>query len=101
MPRTLVEAVNTGWLIVHDPILVRQFPTFERKYKGENGKPFLEHAQGCHDDDLFAMAMCWTTLHDLENTALRIAKKYKPPSRGLSLFRILLRGTTSASLRWA
>ena len=76
-----VEAVNTGWLIVHDPILVRQFPTFERKYKGENGKPFLEHAQGCHDDDLFAAALCWTTLHDLENTALRIAKKYKPPAR--------------------
>ena len=76
-----VEAVNTGWLILNDPIVIRQLSTFERKYKGENGKPFLEHAQGCHDDDLFAMAMCWTTLHDLENTALRIAKKYKPPAR--------------------
>jgi hypothetical protein len=75
------EAVNTGWLEIRDPVAVHQLPDFVRKYKGQEGKPFCEHTEGAHDDDLMSLAMAWTTLHDMDNTALRIASKYKPPKK--------------------
>lgn len=75
-----VDAVNTGWLILNDPIAIRQLESFERKYK-DRGLSEMEHATGAHDDNIFACAMGWTTLHDLENTALRLEKKYRPPAK--------------------
>ena len=76
-----IEAVNTGWLVLNDPVALREMATWVRKHKGQQGKPFIEHEDGAHDDSLFAAAMCWTTLHDLENTALRLARKFNPPKR--------------------
>jgi hypothetical protein len=70
-----VDAVNTNWLILHDPIVIRQLASFVRKYK-ERGLALLEHAQGDHDDNIFSNAMAWTTGHELENTALRIQSRY-------------------------
>lgn len=70
-----VDAVNSGWFIIHDPILIRQLATFMRKYK-ERGLAMLEHATGAHDDNIFSAAMAWTTDHELENTALRIQSRY-------------------------
>lgn len=69
------DAVNTQWLILHDPVAIRQLETFMRKYK-ERGLSRLEHALGQHDDNIFSNAMAWTTGHDLENTALRIQSRY-------------------------
>jgi len=70
-----VEAMNTGWLIIHDPIALRQLATFVRKYK-EHGLAEMEHAVGCHDDNIFSNAICWTTNHDLDNTAARIQRRF-------------------------
>ncbi len=70
-----VDAVNSGWFILHDPIVIRQLATFVRKYK-EKGWAQMEHASGSHDDNIFSNAMAWTTDHELENTALRIQSRY-------------------------
>lgn len=70
-----VDAVNSGWLVLFDPVVIRQLATFMRKYK-ERGLAVMEHSTGSHDDGIFAAAMGWTTLHDLENTAARIQSKY-------------------------
>ena len=70
-----VDAVNTGWLILNDPISIRQLANFVRKYK-EQGQSRMEHEVGQHDDGLFADALAWTTLHDLENTAQRIQSRW-------------------------
>jgi hypothetical protein len=75
-----VDAVNTGWLELNDPITVRQLADFERKYK-ERGLSEMEHATGAHDDNIFSNAMCWTTNHDLDNTALRLEKKFRPAKK--------------------
>lgn len=74
-----VDAVNTGWLEINDPISIRQLATFVRKYdksEGRNASARMEHAQGQHDDGLFADAMGWTCFHDLENTARRIQSRW-------------------------
>jgi hypothetical protein len=70
-----VDAVNTGWLIVNDPISIRQLATFMRKYQ-DHGQSRMEHSTGQHDDGLFADAMGWTTLHDFENSAKRIQSRW-------------------------
>lgn len=74
-----VDAVNTGWLVLNDPISIRQLATFVRKFdksEGRNASARMEHLQGQHDDGLFADAMCWTTLHDFENSAQRIQSRF-------------------------
>ena len=70
-----VDAVNTGWLILNDPIEIRQLATFMRKHEG-GSTARMEHAIGQHDDGCFAGAMAWTTLHDLENSAGRIQSRW-------------------------
>jgi len=76
-----VEAVVHGWLILNDPVLVRQLGDLERKYKGEHGRPFIEHGQGKHDDNIFRAAMAWTTLHDFDNFAMRLENRNRPSKR--------------------
>ena len=71
-----VDAVATGWTIINDPILIRQLSMFVRKYTGEQGKSEMIHAQGQHDDNIFADAIGWTTFHELENTASRIQSRW-------------------------
>ena len=71
-----VDAVNTGWLVLNDPIVIRQLGTFVRKYTGVEGKWELIHMQGQHDDNIFASAMGWTTFHELENSASRIQSRW-------------------------
>jgi hypothetical protein len=74
-----VDAVNTGWLVLNDPISIRQLASFVRKYdksEGRNAAARMEHEPGQHDDQLFSCAMAWTTLHDLENSASRIQSRF-------------------------
>ena len=54
-----VDAVNTGWLVLNDPISIRQLALFVRKFdKGVGNSARMEHQQGQHDDGLFADALC-------------------------------------------
>ncbi|MGC9293318.1 MAG: hypothetical protein ACP5EP_11460 [Acidobacteriaceae bacterium] len=71
-----VDAVNTGWLRINDPIAIRQLGTFVRKYIGGEGRSEMIHLVGQHDDNLFALAMGWTTFHELENSAVRIQSRW-------------------------
>jgi hypothetical protein len=72
-----VDAINTGWLVLNDPISIRQLALFVRKFdKGVGNSARLEHQQGGHDDGIFADAMTWTTLHDMENSAKRIQSRW-------------------------
>ena len=98
-----VDAVNTGWLVINDPISIRQLATFVRKHS--DGRPGrMEHETGQHDDGLFADAMAWTTLHDLENSAQRIQsrwpleKKVKEAVDGWCSREMLIDGGSSSSL---
>lgn len=72
-----VSAITTGWLILHDPIALRQLRTFVRKEK--NGISEMGHESGQHDDNIFSCAMAWTTLHDLDNDATRLEEKFRAP----------------------
>ena len=71
-----VDAVNTGWIALNDPIVIRQLATFVRKYVGGEGKSEMIHEQGQHDDNIFASAMGFTTFHELENSAARIQSRW-------------------------
>ena len=71
-----VDAVNTGWIVLNDPIVIRQLATFVRKYVGGEGKSEMIHEQGQHDDNIFASAMGFTTFHELENSAARIQSRW-------------------------
>lgn len=68
-----ISAVTLGWLKLNDPIVLRQLKTFVRR-ESKTGKKRSEmgHDVGEHDDNIFACAMGWTTLHDLENWAERL-----------------------------
>ena len=70
-----VDAVNSGWLVLNDPIVIRQLGEFMRKYK-DHGLAQMEHGVGQHDDNVFSAAMAWTTLHDTENTAARVQSRW-------------------------
>jgi hypothetical protein len=76
-----VDAVTNGWLILNDPIVIRQLASFVRKGKTSDSMAKMEHANGSFDDNIFSNAMCWTTNHDLDNTALRLEKKGRPSKR--------------------
>ncbi len=71
-----VDAVNTGWMVLNDPVVIRQLATFVRKYTGEQGKAEMIHEKGQHDDNVFASAMGWTTFHELENSSARIQSRW-------------------------
>jgi hypothetical protein len=74
-----MDAVNTGWLVLNDPISIRQLATFVRKFdkiEGRTAAARMEHVTGGHDDQVFAPAMGWTTLHDLENSAARVQSRW-------------------------
>jgi hypothetical protein len=71
-----VDAVNTGWMVLNDPITIRELATFVRKYTGEQGRSEMIHQQGQHDDGVFASAMGWSTFHELENSSARIQSKW-------------------------
>jgi hypothetical protein len=74
-----VDAVNTGWLVLNDPISIRQLATFVRKYdkaEGRNAAARMEHETGQKDDQLFCSAMLWTGAHDAENSAARIQSRW-------------------------
>jgi hypothetical protein len=70
------DAINTGWLIMNDPIGIRQLATFVRKMVGGEGKYEMVHMTGQHDDNLFGPALGWTTLTELDNAAARIQSRW-------------------------
>lgn len=67
-------AVENGWIILHSPFLLEEMKDFEINTDG--AKPRLDHQKGKHDDRIFAMAMAYFTMHDLDIMIERAKKKF-------------------------
>jgi len=76
-----VDAVVTGWMVLNDPIVIRQLESFVRKYVGGEGKSEMIASTGKKDDNIFASAMGWTGFHELENSASRIQSRWPSTKR--------------------
>lgn len=68
-------AVDGGWYVVNSRWLLSEIEQFEQKFTTE-GKSRMDHATGKHDDRIFAAAMSYFTLHDLDVMAERAKKRY-------------------------
>jgi hypothetical protein len=68
-------AVDGGWFEVNSRWLLQEIEGFEQKTT-EAGATKMDHQQGKHDDRIFAAAMSYFTLHDLDVMAERAKKKY-------------------------
>jgi hypothetical protein len=68
-------AVDNGWYEVNSKWLLEEIEGFEQEMT-ESGKTRMDHQQGKHDDRIFAAAMSYFTLHDLDVMAERAKKKY-------------------------
>lgn len=68
-------AVDNGWFQVNSRWLLEEIEGFEQKFT-ESGATRMDHMQGKHDDRIFAAAMSYFTLHDLDVMAERAKKKF-------------------------
>jgi len=68
-------AVDNGWYEVNSRWLLEEIEGLEQKTT-ESGATRMDHMQGKHDDRIFAAAMAYFTLHDLDVMAERAKKKY-------------------------
>jgi hypothetical protein len=68
-------AVDGGWFEVNSKWLLAEIEGFEQRTT-EQGATRMDHMQGKHDDRIFAAAMSYFTLHDLDVMAERAKKRY-------------------------
>ena len=68
-------AVDGGWFEVSSKWLLEEIEGFEQKTT-ESGTTRMDHMQGKHDNRIFAAAMSYFTLHDMDVMAERAKKKY-------------------------
>jgi hypothetical protein len=68
-------AVENGWFEVNSKWLLAEIEGFEQK-STDSGTTRMDHMQGKHDDRIFAAAMAYFTLHDLDIMAERAKKRY-------------------------
>lgn len=71
-------AVDGGWYVVNSRWAAEEIEGVEQAVAA-SGATRMDHAQGKHDDRIFAMAMSYFTLHDLDVMAERAKKKYNSP----------------------
>lgn len=69
------NAVENGWFEVNSRWLLEEIKGFEQS-STESGKTRMDHQQGKHDDRIFAAAMSYFTLHDMDVMAERAKKRY-------------------------
>lgn len=74
------HSVKNGWVEIHSPFLLAEMKNFEVHMTG-GGKEKLEHADGSHDDRVFAGAIAVFTSHDLDAMVERGKKRYIPASQ--------------------
>lgn len=68
-------AVDGGWFNVNSKWLIEEIEGFEQK-QTDSGTTRMDHMQGKHDDRIFAAAMSYFTLHDMDVLSERAKKKY-------------------------
>jgi hypothetical protein len=69
------NAVENGWFEVNSRWLLEEIQGFEQS-STESGKTRMDHQQDKHDDRIFAAAMSYFTLHDMDVMAERAKKRY-------------------------
>lgn len=73
-----IAAVENGWYKVNSKFLREECDNFEAR-QTDSGLTKMEHAQGKHDDRLFAAAISYFIAHDLQKMIDRSKKKYAAP----------------------
>lgn len=71
-------AVENGWYEVNSRWLLEEIEGFEQQMT-TSGKTRMDHVTGKHDDRIFAAAMSYFCLHDLDCMVERAKKKYNAP----------------------
>jgi hypothetical protein len=71
-------AVDGEWYVVNSKWLLAEIEGFEQRFTTD-GKTKMDHAGGKHDDRIFAAAMSYFTLHDLDVMAERAKTRYNAP----------------------
>lgn len=71
-------AVENGWYEVNSRWLLEEIEGFEQQMT-TSGKTRMDHVTGKHDDRIFAAAMAYFCLHDLDCMVERAKKKYNAP----------------------
>lgn len=72
------SAVDNGWFEVNSRFLLAEIEAFEQS-STTSGKTKMDHQAGKHDDRIFAAAMSYFTLHDMEVMAERAKARYSKP----------------------
>ena len=75
-----VHSVKNAWVEIHSPFLLAEMKKFEVHMTG-TGREKLEHADGSHDDRVFASAIAVFTSHDLDSMIDRGKHRYVPVSQ--------------------
>lgn len=75
-----IAAVENGWYKPNSPFLKSECENFEA-HETDGGKTKMEHMQGKHDDRLFASAISYFIVHDLDLMTERSKKRYMPPKQ--------------------
>lgn len=73
------SAVENGWFVVRSKWLAQEIADMEQKVT-ESGKTRADHAKGEHDDRVFAAAMSYFTLHQMDVMVERSKMRYESPS---------------------
>jgi hypothetical protein len=77
-----IAAIENGWYKVNSKFLREECDNFEARYT-DSGLTKMEHAQGKHDDRLFAAAISYFIAHDLARMIDRSKRKYAAPTAKL------------------
>lgn len=75
------HAVDNGWYKVNSKWLLEEMEGHEQRIT-ESGKTRADHARGRHDDRIFAAAMSYFTLHDLDVMMEREHLRCEKPPTG-------------------
>lgn len=74
-------AVDNGWIKINSKWLMEEMEGHEQRIT-EGGKTRADHQRGKHDDRLFAMAIAYFIMHDLEVMMEREHKRCNAPEPG-------------------
>ena len=76
--QAFTDAVAGGWLKINSPMCRRQAAEWVRT-TASSGKTKFQHDPGKHDDNLFAVAMAYFTVHAMDAMGYRSQTKYQNP----------------------
>lgn len=71
----IVHAIRNGWYILNSPWTIEECRQFEIHYT-ESGKEKQEHAGQSWDDGIFASAISYFIVHDLDSLAQRSKRQF-------------------------